>query len=229
MAKILIVEDEPHMQMGLQDNLEFEGYQVDTASNGQEAFDKIVAATYQLVLLDVMLPRLSGYDVCKMVRKKGLQVPIIMLTARGEEIDKVRGLELGADDYVTKPFGLGELLARIKAVLRRGTASESTAEAPSTVNIGLLKADFASCRAEKGGKEVKMSHREFAVLQYLWQNRNRVVSRDDLLSNIWGYGDSPTTRTVDNFILKLRHKLEEDPNQPRTIITVHGTGYKLLM
>jgi len=229
MAKILIVEDEPHMQMGLQDNLEFEGYQVDTASNGQEAFDKIVAATYQLVLLDVMLPRLSGYDVCKMVRKKGLQVPIIMLTARGEEIDKVRGLELGADDYVTKPFGLGELLARIKAVLRRGTASESTAEAPSTVNIGLLKADFASCRAEKGGKEVKMSHREFAVLQYLWQNRNRVVSRDDLLSNIWGYGESPTTRTVDNFILKLRHKLEEDPNQPRTIITVHGTGYKLLM
>lgn len=228
MIKILIVEDESNMRMGLKDNLEFEGYEVDVAVDGEEGLNKIKEDEYNLVLLDVMLPKISGFDVCKAIRKEGLQVPIILLTAKGEEIDKVLGLELGADDYVTKPFSLRELLARIKAILRRGEGSIQPAE-NMEVSIGKLKLDFKSYKAFADNKPVQMSHKEFEILHFFWKKRNSTVSREDLLSDIWGYDDTPTTRTVDNFIMKLRHRIERDPNHPKIIITVHGIGYKLVI
>jgi len=227
MTKILIVEDEPSMRMGLKDNLEFEEYEVDVAFNGEEGLKKIRNNKYNLVLLDVMLPKMSGFDVCKNVRKENIKVPIILLTAKGEEIDKVLGLELGADDYVTKPFSLRELLARIKAVLRRGE-NVVNSDADVEINIGKMKINFKGYKAFINKKTVQLSHKEFEVLRYLWNKRNSTVSREDLLSDIWGYDENPTTRTVDNFIMKLRHKIEEDPNHPEVIITVHGLGYKLV-
>jgi DNA-binding response OmpR family regulator len=226
MIKILIVEDEPNMRIGLKDNLEFEGYKVDIAEDGEEALYKIRNNEYNLVLLDVMLPKKSGFDVCKTIRKDGIKVPVILLTAKGEEIDKVLGLELGADDYVTKPFSLRELLARIKAVLRRGgTETDESSE----IQIGNLKIDFAGYKAFVKSEQVQMSHKEFEILNYLWNKKNSTVSRDNLLSEIWGYDETPTTRTVDNFIVKLRHKVEKDPNHPQYILTVHGIGYKLVI
>lgn len=226
MIKILIVEDEPNMRLGLRDNLEFEGYKVEIAEDGEEALSKIRNNDYNLVLLDVMLPKKSGFDVCKTVRKEGNKVQIILLTAKGEEIDKVLGLELGADDYVTKPFSLRELLARIKAVLRRGGVEN---EGGSEIKIGNLKVDFASYKAFIKNEQVQMSHKEFEILNYLWNRKNNTVSRDNLLSDIWGYDEMPTTRTVDNFIVKLRQKIEKDPNHPQYILTVHGVGYKLIV
>lgn len=228
MTKILIVEDEPNMRLGLKDNLEFEGYQVDYAEDGETGLNNILEGDYNLVLLDVMLPKMSGFDVCKTVRKKGNNVPIILLTAKGEEIDKVLGLELGADDYVTKPFGLRELLARIKAILRRNESSSQSQQKNSFINIGRIEVNFSSYNALENGLAVQMSHKEFEILSYLWNNRNSTVSRDDLLNNVWGYDESPTTRTVDNFILKLRQKIEKDPDHPKIILTVHGIGYKLI-
>lgn len=228
MSKILIVEDEPNMRMGLKDNLEFEGYDVDIADDGETGLNKIIDNDYSLVLLDVMLPKMSGFDVCKTVRKKGLTTPIILLTAKGEEIDKVLGLELGADDYVTKPFSLRELLARIKAVLRRKEDYKGSDSKNKILKIGNLDINFSSYSAFENGSPVQLSHKEFEILNHLWKHRNNTVSRDNLLSEIWGYDESPTTRTVDNFILKLRQKIEEDPNHPQIIITVHGVGYKLI-
>ena len=228
MTKILIVEDEPSMRMGLKDNLEFEDYDVDVAVDGEEGLNKMRDNKYNLVLLDVMLPKISGFDVCKTVRKENIKVPIILLTAKGEEIDKVLGLELGADDYITKPFSLRELLARIKAVLRRGDDLMDK-DAGAEIIIGKMKIDFPGYKAFVNKEPVQLSHKEFEVLHYLWKKRNSTVSRDDLLSEIWGYDENPTTRTVDNFIMKLRHKIEEDPNHPEVIITVHGLGYKLII
>ena len=226
MYKILIVEDEPNMRLGLKDNLEFEGYEVDIAEDGETGLKNILEGNYNLVLLDVMLPRMSGFDVCRNVRKKGNNIPIILLTAKGEEIDKVLGLELGADDYVTKPFSLRELLARIKAVLRRGEDKAQTKN--DLKKIGRIEIDFSSYNAFEDGLSVQMSHKEFEILSFLWSRKNSTVSRDDLLNSVWGYDESPTTRTVDNFILKLRQKIEEDPNHPKIILTVHGIGYKLI-
>ncbi len=228
MAKILIVEDEPNMRLGLKDNLEFEGYEVDLATNGEEGLNKILENNYSLVLLDVMLPQISGFDVCKTVRKKGITTPIILLTAKGEEIDKVLGLELGADDYVTKPFSLRELLARIKAVLRRGENFSSEDLKNKMIPLGKLQINFLSYVAFEGKENIQMSHKEFDVIYYLWKKRNQTVSRDELLNEVWGYEENPTTRTVDNFILKLRQKLEKDANHPQIILTVHGIGYKLV-
>ncbi|MGE5350727.1 MAG: response regulator transcription factor [Acidobacteriota bacterium] len=227
MTRILIVEDEAHMRMGLADNLEFEGYEVDQAEEGSEGLKKILGNEYSLILLDVMLPNMSGFEICKKIRGKGISTPLILLTAKGEEIDKVRGLELGADDYITKPFSLMELLARVKAVLRRGEMNSPGKNAPMT-KIGKLEVDFPSYNAFTDGCQVQMSHKEFEILKYLYEHKNRVVSRDDLLKNIWGYEERVTTRTVDNFILKLRQKIEEDHEHPQVILTVHGTGYKLL-
>lgn len=227
MTKILIVEDEPNMRLGLKDNLEFEGYEVETAEDGEEGLTKILDNDYDLVIMDVMMPKISGFDVCKKVRVSGVTTPIILLTAKGEEIDKVLGLELGADDYVTKPFSLRELLARVKAILRR---SESYASAENkSVKIGKLEVDFNGYKATSGNKDVQMSHKEFEILHFLWKKRNTTVSRDDLLTEIWGYDETPTTRTVDNFILKLRQKIETDPNHPKIILTVHGVGYKMVL
>jgi DNA-binding response OmpR family regulator len=228
MSKILIVEDEPNMRLGLKDNLEFEGYEVDLSEDGKNGLEKILKNKYDLIVLDVMMPHLSGFDVCREARSKGITTPIILLTAKGEEIDKVLGLELGADDYVTKPFSLRELLARIKAVLRRGDASSNNKIAKVEIVIGKLKINFEGFTAESNGAPVQMSHKEFEILNYLWQNKNQTVSRDALLQNVWGYDEFPTTRTVDNFMLKLRQKIEKEPNHPQIILTVHGIGYKLI-
>jgi DNA-binding response OmpR family regulator len=213
------------MRLGLKDNLEFEGYRVSIATDGKQGLDEIVSQSYDLVLLDVMLPELSGFDVCKISRERGIKTPIILLTAKGEEIDKVLGLELGADDYITKPFGLRELLARIKAVLRRGPDNQVR---PTEASIGKMTVNFASYAATVGQEQIKMSHKEFEILKYLWEHRNDTVSRYQLLEDIWGYNEQPTTRTVDNFILKLRQKIEQNPEEPQIILTVHGVGYKML-
>jgi DNA-binding response OmpR family regulator len=226
MANILIIEDEPAMQLGLKDNLELEHYNVDAANDGETGLSKIKSGSYDLILLDVMLPKLSGFDVCKASRAAGIKTPIILLTARGEEIDKVLGLELGADDYITKPFSVRELLARVKAILRRvqpGTVKESF------ISIGRLEIDFGLFVSKEDGKEIKLSHKEFEILAFLHKNKNHVVSRYDLLENVWGYEEQLTTRTVDNFIVRLRQKIEVNPNQPRIILTVHGSGYKMVM
>ena len=227
MSDILIIEDEAQMRSGLKDNLEFEGYAVNVAEDGQIGLDKSLSKSYDLIILDVMLPKLSGFDVCKKIREKGIKTPIIMLTAKGEEIDKVLGLELGADDYVTKPFSLRELLARVKAILRR--TDESTSKAQQKITIGKLEIDFNSYTAMVEGKSVAMTHKEYEIVKYLWQHKGATVSRDNLLEEVWGYDDYPTTRTVDNFILKLRQKIEINPNRPKHILTVHGIGYKLVM
>ena len=228
MAYILIVEDEPNMIVGLKDNFEVEGFTVDTARDGESGLEKILQNKYDLVVLDVMLPKLSGFDVCKTVRKKENDTPIILLTARSEEIDKVLGLELGADDYLTKPFSIRELIARIKAVLRRRESNVDSNNEKENVTIGNLEVNFSTYNAYNNSGEVQMSHKEFEILNLLWSNRNKTVSRDDLLRIIWGFDESPTTRTIDNFIVKLRQKIEHNPNRPKTILTVHGIGYKLI-
>lgn len=227
MQRILVVEDEPSMRIGLKDNLEFEGYEVEFADDGESGYKKIITQKFDLILLDVMLPKMNGFDVCRKVRAEGVKIPIILLTAKGEEIDKVLGLELGADDYVTKPFGLRELLARIKAVMRRST--ESQPDQIEEAEIGSLIVNFSNYSAFNNGNEIAMSHKEFELLHFLWKNKNKAVSRDDLLKEIWNQEVFTTTRTIDNFIVKLRQKIEEDPNKPKIILTVHGVGYKLIL
>lgn len=226
MPKILVVEDEPEMQKGLRDNLKYEGYDVEVVGDGEKGLKKILEASHDLILLDVMLPQMSGFDICRKAREEGITTPIIMLTARGEEIDKVLGLEIGADDYVTKPFSLRELLARVKAVLRRKEGGPSLGDVK--VKIGELEVDFHSYVAVRRGKSIDMTSKEFEVLKYLWKNKNRVVTRDALLTDVWGYDETISSRTVDNFVVKLRQKIETSPSKPRHIITFHGTGYKLI-
>lgn len=228
MAKILVVDDEQNMRTGLKDNLEFEGYEVDTANDGEAGLKKIIDNNYNLIILDVMMPKKSGFDVCKEARKAGITTPVILLTAKGEEIDKVVGLEIGADDYITKPFSLRELIARVKAVLRRSDNLVMN-DADREIKIGKLEINFSGYKATSKNKDVQMSHKEFEILHHLWKHRNSTVSRDDLLTEIWGYDENPTTRTVDNFILKLRQKVETDSNHPQIIRTVHGMGYKLVL
>lgn len=227
MKKILIVEDEPNMQQGLKDNLEFEGYEVAATDNGKEGLKLILENSFDLVVLDVMLPEKSGFDICKEVRSRNNLTPIILLTAKGEELDKVRGLELGADDYMTKPFSLRELLARVKAILRRLTVN-APEEVESKIEIGKLSVDFAKILLEVDNQEVSFTHKEFEVLKYLWSHKNMVVSREQLIENVWDLGYEPTHRTIDNFIVKLRHKIEKEPSKPRHLLTVHGVGYKLV-
>ncbi len=225
MQRILIVEDEPNMLKGLKDNLEFEGYEVEGADNGEDGLKNILEKTFDLIILDVMMPKMSGFDVCKKAREKGIRTPIILLTAKGEEVDKVLGLELGADDYVTKPFSLRELLARVKAILRRSDKTESVNE---VINIGRLEIHFSSYNAFEDGTQVQMSHKEFELLKFLWEHKNQNVSRDVLLKEVWQQ-EATTTRTIDNFIVRLRQKIENDPNNPHFILTVHGIGYKLIV
>lgn len=229
MPKILIVEDEPSMRLGLKDNLEFESYDVELAIDGQEGLDKIQNGNFDLIILDVMMPKMSGFDVCKSIRKMGVMTPIIFLTAKSEEIDKVLGLELGADDYLTKPFSLRELIARVKAILRRIKTPENEEVIIGPISIGNLQVDFSHFTAENDAGDVRMSHKEYEILQYLFEHKNEVVSRYDLLNKVWGYESQPTTRTVDNFILRLRQRIEENPNDPKHILTVHGVGYKFIV
>ena len=227
MSKILIVDDEPNLLRGLRDNLEFEGYETDSAEEGQTGLEKILNNSYDLVLLDVMLPHISGFDICKKARAANIETPIVLLTAKGEEIDKILGLELGADDYITKPFSVRELLARIKAILRRSAKSKPAEQ--QAIQIGKLEINFETYEAKSSGDEVKLSHKEFEVLHYLYDHNLKVVPRDDLMSQVWDIDQGITSRTVDNFILRLRQKIEDNPNHPRIIITVHGVGYKMII
>jgi DNA-binding response OmpR family regulator len=226
MVKILIVEDEPQMRLGLKDNFEFEGYQVDFAEDGEKGFAAVQESSYNLIILDVMLPKISGFDLLKQIRNQGNNTPVIMLTAKGEEIDRVLGLELGADDYVTKPFSLRELLARVKAILRRNRVVGE--KEPQEYKIGNLNVNFATYEASCGGNPVPMTHKEFEILKYFIDHSEQTISRDDLLHDVWGYEADITSRTVDNFILKLRQKIELNPSHPRYILTVHGVGYKFI-
>lgn len=229
MKKILIIEDELNMVNGLKDNLEFDGYEVEIAMEGGSGLERILGNKYDLILLDIMLPQISGFDICKAVRKEGINTPIVLLTAKGEEIDKVLGLELGADDYITKPFSLRELLARIKAILRRVQNENEEGLEPEFISIGNIKVNFKNYLAFEGTNEIKMSYKEFGILHYLYMNAGKIIQRDDLMSDVWGIEYDISTRTVDNFILKLRQKIEVDPNNPKIILTVHGIGYKMIL
>lgn len=226
MKKILIIEDEPDMIKGLRDNLEFEDYQVDSAMDGNEGLDKALNNYYDLILLDIMLPGISGFDICRSIRDKGVDTPVIIISARSEEIDKVLGLEMGADDYIIKPFGLRELLARIRANLRRSATSSQVESA--YIKIGKLSVNFKNYQAFNTEGQVKMSHKEFELLQYLYENPCRIINRDELMDNVWDINNEITSRTVDNFIVRLRQKTETDPGNPRIILTVHGAGYKMI-
>lgn len=222
MPRILIVDDEPEMVRGLADNLRFEGYQTLAATNGKDGLALALQEGPDLILLDVMMPELSGWDVLRTLRQKGLDVPVIMLTARGEEVDRVLGLELGADDYVTKPFSLRELLARVRAVLRRPGPRQKVEE----FAFGNVRLRLRPRQAFKAGREVPLTRKEFDLLRYLVEHRGEVLTRDRLLDEVWGYERYPTTRTVDTHILRLRQKFENDPEHPVYILTVHGQGYK---
>jgi len=223
--RILIVEDEPAMVAGLRDNFEYEGYEVISAADGVAGLERALADGPDLVVLDVMMPRMSGLEVCKQLKAKRPSVPIIMLTARGQEIDKVVGLELGADDYVTKPFSIRELMARAKAVLRRASSTAPTFE---VYRFGEVEVNIRSNEVRRAGEPLELSAKEFALLAYFISHPAETLSRDRLLNAVWGYESYPNTRTVDTHILHLRQKLEPNPEEPRFILTVHGTGYKFV-
>jgi DNA-binding response OmpR family regulator len=223
--KILVVEDEPAMVAGLRDNFEFEGYEVITAQDGIEGLQRALNESPDLVILDVMMPRMSGLEVCKQLRAKRASIPIIMLTARGQEVDKVVGLELGADDYVTKPFSIRELLARVKSVLRRTAVLPKNQDQHSFADV---EVDLRRCRVLRSGKALDISSKEFDLLKYFICHAGETLSRDRLLEDVWGYENYPTTRTVDTHLVRLRQKLEPDPEQPQYFLTVHGTGYRFV-
>jgi len=224
-ARVLIVEDDDAMAVALEDGFRYDGYDVTLARDGEAGLELARSTSPDLMILDVMLPKMTGLDVCRRLRGDGSKVPIIMLTARGQEIDKVLGLKLGADDYVTKPFSFMELLARAEAVLRRAGA---LADPSAVADVGGLHVDFSRHVAQRGDEPVELTPREFSLLRYLVEHRGEVVSREDLLDAVWGYETIPFTRTVDTHVAKLRKKIERDPANPELLITVHRVGYKLL-
>lgn len=225
MTKILIVEDKEDMVTGLVFNLEAQGYETHVAYDGEKGLLVAEQEIPDLIILDIMLPKKDGFQVCRELREKAFDMPILMLTARGEEADRVLGLEIGADDYLTKPFGVLELLARVKALLRR---SQGQNQVPEIYRFGDVEIDFKRYRATKEGNPVNLTPREFEMMKLFIQKRGETISRNQFLDEIWGYDRYPTTRTVDTHIAKLRQKLEKDPQSPRFIITVHGLGYKFL-
>ncbi len=227
MVRILIIEDEKEMAEGLRDNFEFEGYGVAIAGDGEKGLALAQADPPDLIVLDVMLPKKSGFDVCKELRLQGLTTPIIMLTARGQEIDKVLGLELGADDYITKPFSVRELLSRVKAVLRRSGPEKKPPAGQH--RIGRLSVDLVRYSASDSKGPVELSHKEFELLKFFIEHAGQIVHRDQLLDQVWGYDIYPNSRTIDNFIVRLRKKIETNPAQPKHLLTVHGFGYKLVL
>jgi DNA-binding response OmpR family regulator len=225
LQKILIIEDEQDMVLGLRKNLEWEGFEVVSASDGEAGLTSALNDSHDLILLDIMLPKLSGLDVCRRLRNRGVNTPVIMLTARGQEIDKVLGLEIGADDYVTKPFSIRELLARVRAILRRASRQDTQSD---IYRFGDVELNFGRHQAQKRGQTLELSPREFGMLRYFVNHRGETVTRDQLLDEVWGYDNFPLTRTVDNHIARLRQKIEENPSEPQHIITVHRIGYKFL-
>ena len=222
---VLLVEDEPGLILTLTDRLESEGFAVETAADGESGEHQAISGDFDLIILDVMLPKKNGLDVCRDLRRQNVSTPILMLTARGETIDKVLGLKLGADDYLTKPFEVLELLARIEALLRRSPQKNQNNQ-PETYNFGSISIDFRRAEVRKDGLPVELSALEFKLLQHLIEHRGKMLSRDELLDEVWGYDATPTTRTVDVHIAWLRQKLEPNPRRPQYIITVHGLGYK---
>lgn len=223
--RILVVEDEPEMQVMLRDNLRYEGYEVLSAETGELGLELGLSERPDLVLLDVVLPRMTGYSVCHRLRAAGFDSPIIMLTARNSETDRITGLDLGADDYLGKPFSVSELMARVRAHLRRVERHETP---PGRVVFGHHTVDLESGKAFHDGVLVELSSHESKLLVYLVTHAGETLSRDQLLTDVWGYPDLPLTRTVDNFIARLRGKLEDEPHQPRHILTVHGIGYRFV-
>ncbi len=225
MKRILLVEDDPAIVRGLADNLREEHYHVETESDGKKALQKAKKSQWDALILDVMLPGMNGFEICKALRAGGSQVPILMLTAKSEETDKVLGLEFGADDYLTKPFSVRELLARIKALLRRQSGLISKIE---ETDIGDVHIDFKKQEAYHGTKSLDMSAKEFELLKYFVEHEGLVISRDQLLNDVWGYESMPTTRTVDNYVLSLRKKIELTPAKPKHLLTIHTVGYKFV-
>lgn len=223
MKRILIIEDDAAILEGLTASLKEEHYDVEIASDGEEGLRKAKKKNVDLILLDLLLPSMNGEDICRMLREEGIETPILILTSKREETNKVLGLELGADDYVTKPFSVLELKARIKAVLRRGTYR---AEGASEFSFGNVRIDFRKHEATKKGKQVSLTEREFKLLKYMVEHKGEVLTRDMFLDKVWGYDSYPTTRTVDNYILSIRHKIEDNPSKPKFILTVHTSGYK---
>lgn len=223
--EILLVEDEHQMRRLLSDNLEFDGYRTTTVATAEEALVEIHRSRPSLILLDVMLPQMSGFELCRVLRQRAVRIPIVLLTARASELDRVLGLDMGADDYVTKPFGVRELLARVRAQLRRG-GYQSTDEGEFT--FGDVRVCMRTRLVTRGARRVELSRREFELLRYLIAHRGELVSREQLLRDVWGYNQFTVTRTVDNFIAKLRVHLEADPRNPRYIVTAHGSGYQML-
>ena len=223
MPRVLIVEDDQSMAVALKDGFTYEGYQVALAQDGAAGLKLATEEHSDLIVLDVMLPRMSGLDVCRRLRQNGSRIPIIMLTARGQEIDKVLGLKIGADDYVTKPFSFLELMARVEAVLRRATGYDGR---PEIYKFGDVRVDFRKMETHKGGKSVSLSHREFDLLRFMIDHRGEVLQRERILSAVWGYENGSFTRTVDMHVAKLRKKIEDRPADPAHIVTVHRVGYK---
>lgn len=233
--KILLIEDDEIVRLGVQENLTCEGYVVVSSENGKLGLEAFRKENPHLVILDVMMPEMDGLEVCRQIRAVNALVPIIMLTAKCGEVDKVVGLEMGADDYLTKPFGMRELFARVKALLRRLQARDENGEQGADrklvrdkLILGDVKVDFRSYRAQRGEQEIILSAKEFELLKFLSAKPDLPFTRDQLLDHVWGYNSYPTTRTVDNFIARLRQKIELVPDKPRHILTVHGVGYKFV-
>jgi two-component system alkaline phosphatase synthesis response regulator PhoP len=221
--RILLIEDEPGIVLTLTDRLTGEGYAVESAADGESGLERASRDAFDLVLLDLMLPRMSGFDVCRELRKRGIETPVIMLTARGQVVDKVVGLKLGADDYVTKPFDMSELLARVEAHLRRAPAAPHPADG---CVFGDVRVDFRKAEATREGVPIELSAREFQLLRYFLEHRGATLTREELLNEVWGYNAMPSTRTVDVHVAWLRQKIEPNPRHPQFILTVHGMGYK---
>lgn len=225
MKKILVIEDDPAIQKGLEESLKIDGYNILTSSDGEEGYKKAKKEKVDLILLDIMLPNKNGIDICRDLRRDKIETPILMLTSKKEEMDKVLGLEIGADDYVTKPFSIRELHARIKALLRRSTEVVSEIE---ELSFGKVHVDFKKHEVIKNKKKIEMTVMEYKILKYFAQREGEVVTREMLLDEVWGFENYPTTRTVDNFILSLRKHIEENPSLPKHLITIHKAGYKFI-
>ncbi len=226
--RILLVEDEPGLVLTLTDRLTSEGYQVESVRDGENGLERASNEAFDAILLDVMLPRKNGFDVCRDLRQRNVTTPILMLTARGQIVDKVVGLKLGADDYLTKPFEMMELLARVEALLRRAAAPAVMLSSTEAYQFDSIKIDFRRAEVERDGEKIELSAKEFQLLRYFIEHREATLSRDELLNEVWGYDAMPTTRTVDVHVAWLRQKLESNPRHPIYILTVHGMGYKFV-
>ncbi|OGD27141.1 MAG: DNA-binding response regulator [Candidatus Aminicenantes bacterium RBG_19FT_COMBO_59_29] len=228
MKRILIIEDDVSILSGLKDVLTFKSYEVLTAEDGETGYAAAVEEKPDLIILDIMIPKMDGFTLCRKLRAEGNSTPVLMLTAKGEEPDKIRGLDIGADDYVTKPFSLPELLARVRALLRR-MPERTPKSPPDSLRIGDVSLNFKKFEATRSDAALSLSPKEFGILGYLASRAGEVVTRDELLDEVWGYDLYPTTRTVDNHIAQLRSKIEKNPADPRYLVTVHGIGYKLVL